>query len=290
MTATAHIVVAGSGLNGLHTAIALRTASMDVTVDVTVYERLPVPGGEHWEHPEHARLIRQALSSGVRFAAGTQVIRWEGDRVLAIGEHGGLVAADALVVATGHRPANRSELRIHGDRCAGVVPATLALHLLAQGVHLGSEVVVAGDSHWARECITALTTGGRPARTIQWVGHDGDVPHPAVTNRPNVRVVGAHGMPRIRGISVGGAPDRQSGWVLKHLVCDCLILAGPEIPYRNIDGAVLDDDPAVFAQRGPQTSGTAAQIGSSAARRALELAKATHRPHIPLEPRIGLPQ
>ncbi|WP_335582847.1 FAD-dependent oxidoreductase [Mycolicibacterium vaccae] len=284
MTATAHIVVAGSGLLGLHAAIALRPAA-----DVTVYERLPVPGGEQWEHPEHARLVRRAHSSGVRFAAGTQVIRWEGDRVLAIGEHGGLTAADALVVATGHRPANRSELRIDGDRCAGVVPATLALHLLAQGVHLGSEVVITGDSHWAEECIAAMTTGARPAASIHWLGRQGPAPHPAVTTRPDLRVTGAHGMPRIRGVSVEGTAGR-SGSGVEHLVCDCLILAGPAIPYRNIDGAVLDGDTAVFAQRSGQEFKTADQIGAAAARMAIERAKAPQHQHVPTLPRIGSPR
>ncbi|HTM86216.1 MAG TPA: NAD(P)-binding protein, partial [Mycobacterium sp.] len=56
------IAIAGSGLAGLHTAVTLSASA-----DVTVYERLPVPGGEHWEDPEHRRMVRRAHKNGVRF-------------------------------------------------------------------------------------------------------------------------------------------------------------------------------------------------------------------------------
>lgn len=280
MTATQpRIAVAGSGLAGLHCAIALSASA-----EVTVYERLPVSGGEHWEDPAHARLIREARDQDVRFAAGTQVVRWEGDCLLAVGEHGGLTGADALVVATGHRPATRSELRIDGDRSAGVVPATLALHLIQQRVALGANVVVAGESHWAAECIAAMASARRPAATITWVGHDAHSPHRIVTALPGARVTATHGMPRITGVTI------ESAGTSERLACDCLILAGPPVPYRNIDGAVLDQDPAVFAQRDVGESEPSEQIGLKAAVRALADAKAPHRSRIPVEPRIGLPR
>ncbi|MDV3125876.1 NAD(P)/FAD-dependent oxidoreductase [Mycobacterium sp. 21AC1] len=255
------IAVAGSGLAGLHTAVTLSDSA-----DVTVYERLPVPGGEHWEDPEHRRMVRRAHRNGVRFRAGTQVIRWEGDQLLAIGEHGGVMAADSLVVATGHRPSTRTELGINGDRCAGVVPATLALHLLKQQVHLGDNVVVATGSHWSDECIAELG----PATSV-------------VAIDAGTRLVATHGMPRITGVSIESA----SG--ITYLECDCLILGTAPVPYRNIDGAILDDAPAVYAQRVADEHEPPGRLGIRAAHQALAHAN-NQLTHTPVTPRIGLPQ
>lgn len=261
----AHIVIAGSGLAGLHSAVTLSASA-----DVTVYERLPVPGGEHWEDAEHRRLVRQALTNGVRFCAGTQVIRWEGDRLLAVGEQGGIAPADALVVATGHRPSTRTELGINGDRCAGVLPATLALHLLKQQVHLGDNVIIAGPSHWSAECAAELNSGPTPAASVVSIGAD-------------ARISATHGMPRIAGVTVES--DTES----RHLACDCLILGAAPVPYRNIDGAILDDAPVVFAQRLTDEHEPAGRIGIRSAHQAL--GQASHQlPHVPVTPRIGLPQ
>lgn len=254
------IAIAGSGLAGLHTAVTLSASA-----DVTVYERLPVPGGEHWEDPEHRRMVRRAHRNGVRFCAGTQVIRWERDRLLAIGEQGGIFPADALVVATGHRPSTRTELGINGDRCAGVVPATLALHLLKQQVHLGDNVVVATGSHWSEEYLAELGSA-----SVVEIGAD-------------TRLLATHGMPRITGVTVESAGSST------HLVCDCLILGTAPVPYRNIDGAILADAPAVYAQRVADEHEPPGRLGIRAAHQALAHAN-NQLVHTPVTPRIGLPQ
>ncbi|WP_299558460.1 FAD-dependent oxidoreductase [uncultured Mycolicibacterium sp.] len=269
------IAVAGSGLAGLHTAAHLAPAA-----DVTVYERLPVAGGEHWQDPTHTRLVERTRRAGVRFAPGTQVIRWEGDRLLAVGSGGGLAAADALVIATGHRPPTRAELRIDGHRCAGVVPATVALHLLQQRVTLGVRIVVAGETEWARSCIETFTAAGA---SVLWVGGPAADPRASVTARPQARVTTTHGMPRITGVTVtDGTGD-------EHVPCDCLVLAGPPLPYRNVDGAVLDDAPVVYAQRRGDGIDDPARIGERAAREALALAQHHPRTRTAVSPRIGQP-
>jgi D-hydroxyproline dehydrogenase subunit alpha len=278
-TTKPHIVIAGSGLAGLHCAVTLSASA-----EVTVYDRLPVPGGDHWEDHDHRSLTRRALDNGVRFAAGTQVVRWEGDRILAIGEQGGIARADALVVATGHRPSTRAELGINGDRCAGVVPATLALHLLKQQVHLGDNVVVAAGSPWSTECITELTSGPRPSASVVAVGANRPPTHPHVTAMPDARIVATHGMPRIAGVTVESDTGRGQ------LACDCLILGTAAVPYRNIDGAILDDAPVVYAQRLTDDDEPPGRLGMRAARQALALATNPHHPHIPVIPRIGPPQ
>jgi D-hydroxyproline dehydrogenase subunit alpha len=277
-TTRPHIAIAGSGLAGLQCAVGLvRTA------DVTVYERLPVAGGEHWEDPGHHGLVAQARLGGVRFAAGTQIVRWEGDRLLAVGEDGGIAAADALVVATGHRPPTRTELRIDGNRCAGVLPATLALHLLQQRVRLGRHIVVAGDAHWAAECIATIRAGRSGFASITWIGGPSQSAYRDVIVMPEARVGATCGTPRITGVIV------ESPTTAEHLICDSLILAGPALPYRNIDGAVLDDEPAIYAQRDAAAL-SPAQIGLLAARRALAYAQAECHAHLPVLPRIGLPR
>ncbi|OBF25119.1 FAD-dependent oxidoreductase [Mycobacterium sp. ACS4331] len=273
------IAIAGSGLAGLHCAVELAASG-----EVTVYERLPVAGGEHWEDRAHASLIRQAQRQGVRFAPGTQVIRWEGDRLLAIGGFGGTAEADALVIATGHRPPTRAELRIDGHRCAGIMPATLAVHLLQQRVRLGANVIIAGDAPWAAECIELMTAGWGPrASSVLWLADSATISNPSVTVRPGVRIIAAHGMPRITGVAV------DAGGALEHIACDCLILAGPAVPYRNVDGAVFEDTAVVYAQRENGSTEDSAQIGRRAARSALEYAQTRPHARTAVAPRIGQP-
>ncbi|KUI27918.1 FAD-dependent oxidoreductase [Mycobacterium sp. GA-2829] len=277
-TTRPRVAIAGSGLAGLHCAVQLASSA-----DVTVYERLPVAGGEHWEDQDHAGLIREAKRQRVRFAPGTQVMRWEADRLLAVGEHGGVAAADALVIATGHRPPARAELRIDGDRCAGIVTATLALHLLQQRVRLGANVIILGDSRWATECVELMTAGRGTGTSVLWLGGSAAISNPSVTVRQNVRVTATHGMPRITGVTV------EDGESAEQITCDCLILAGPAVPYRNVDGAVLDDAPVVYAQREVGSAEDPAQIGRRAANMALAQAKTQTHLRTRVAPRIGKP-
>jgi hypothetical protein len=90
-------------------------------------------------------------------------------------------------------------------------------------------------------------------------------------------------MPRITGVTV----ESESG--TERLACDCLILGAAPVPYRNIDGAILDDAPVVYAQRLTDEHEPAGRIGIRSAH--LALGQAGHQfPHVPVTPRIGLPQ
>jgi hypothetical protein len=90
-------------------------------------------------------------------------------------------------------------------------------------------------------------------------------------------------MPRIVGVTV------ESGTDSRQLVCDCLILGAAPVPYRNIDGAILDDAPVVYAQRLADEQEPAGRIGIRSAPLALGQA-GRQFPHVPVTPRIGLPQ
>lgn len=295
-----NIVVAGSGLAGLSCAVTLGLrANVSranviranvIRANVTVFERLPVIGGEHWEDDLHADLRARALSLGVTMAPGTTALRWEGDRLLAIGESSGLHPADALVVATGHRPRTRAESLVDGARTGGVVPATVAAHLQAQGIRLGHHVAILGAGRWSREVAeTAIADG---ARTCTVIGTPA-VPFPAgVEVLPGVRVVRTLGAPRVRSIEV---TDGHRTWTR---ACDSLVLAEGRVPYRNIDGAVVDRPGVVFgqAEEEPAEDDLAedgewdpVDAGRRAAESALEQSARPARRHLPTTPRIGHP-
>ena len=79
-----------------------------------------------------------------------------------------------LFFAGGLRPATAANLCLDGDRPAGVIPGTVAEHLLGAGVKLWDTAVVVGEGPWAgvvgRRChqlgtrvIAVRNPGGDPA-------------------------------------------------------------------------------------------------------------------------------
>src|SRR5258706_2271706 len=142
------VVIAGSGQRGLICAAQLAAAG----TNVVVVERLPHPGGQEPERST-ARLAKEAVRAGARFVLGTLAVQYDGTVVDVLGVDGaGSLPCDALVVATGSRPATRAELGITGDRCAGVVPGSAALHLTQAGVLLGHRPLIAGSGAFAAHC------------------------------------------------------------------------------------------------------------------------------------------
>ena len=276
------VVVVGSGLAGLQSAVDLSRHA-----DVTIFERLPVLGGEHWQDPTHARLVAQAAAAGVRSAAGTQVIRWSAGRAVAAGTAGGLYKADALVIATGHRPRTRAESRIDGTRCGGVLAATVAEHLQAQRIQIGRRVVILGGGHLTARIAGDVAQHG----SCMVVGTDtsSDRSNPMqIRCLPNARIVRTLGMPRIEAVEI---EDGEQSWIEP---CDALVLAEGDLPYRNVDGAVLPAPRLVFAQRGDThivaatAPWSAIEAGQRAAREALDAADQDHQSSV-VRPRIGAP-
>lgn len=266
------IAVAGSGVAGLACAAALRRRG-----EAVVLERLPVAGGEQWQESLVARLVAEARASGARFLLGTQAVRWDGRRLLALGQESAIVEADALVIATGHRPLTRAELGIVGPRCGGIVPATVALHLVHHGVVLGRRPVVVGGS------AEALALARRIGAAVLVSG--GLDEHPGVQAYDRSRAVAVEGFPRITGVLVERA-DRSRFRV----ECDALVLAEGRAPYRNVDGAVLGGPGVVFAQPAGRARDDAATeaAGRAAAERALAVAREERSSQEP-ELRIGAP-
>jgi hypothetical protein len=267
------VAIAGSGVAGLACAAAIGRRA-----DAIVVERLPVAGGERWQEPLVARLVAEARAAGARFLLGTQAVRWDGRHVLALGQESAVLDADALVVATGHRPFTRAELGIVGPRCGGIVPATVALHLVHHRVVLGRSPVVVGGS---REALGLARRIG--ASVVAPSGLDDDPGVPAYEGARPLRV---EGFPRVTALLAELADGRRF-----RLWCDALVLAEGRVPYRNVDGAVLDGPALVFAQpggRGRDDAVTEA-AGRAAAELALPLA-AEERVQQDLELRIGGPK
>jgi NADPH-dependent 2,4-dienoyl-CoA reductase/sulfur reductase-like enzyme len=221
--------VVGAGQSGLIAARLL--AERDV--ETTLVERLPAPGGQEPEGPTEARLADSAARSGVHFKMGTFAVRWDGARLTMLGIDGAdAPPVDALVVASGTRPASRGELDIAGDRCAGILPATAAIHLIEAGVLPGHRPVVYGGGGLAARCAHLLLEAGADEVTV--VSAD-----PFTASLPvqaklltGWRIASAHGGPRLSSLTLeqGGASEPVSA--------DALLLAVGRIPMRNIEGAV----------------------------------------------------
>src|SRR5579864_9359188 len=138
--AVSRVVVVGGGQSGLHAAAMLGAAA-----HVKLVERLPDAGGQEPERPHTDELAAGASRAGAVLKLATCAVSWSGAVLTTLGVEGASeLEADALVIATGSRPATRGELGIGGDRCAGVLPVSAAVHLTRSGVLVGRRPAVLG--------------------------------------------------------------------------------------------------------------------------------------------------
>jgi pyruvate/2-oxoglutarate dehydrogenase complex dihydrolipoamide dehydrogenase (E3) component len=256
------VVIAGSGQRGLACAAELAAAGLDVTV----VERLPHPGGQEPERTA-GRLARDARRAGARCVLGTLAVQYDGAAVDVLGVDGaGILPCDALIVATGSRPATRAELGITGDRCAGVVPGSAALHLTQAGVLLGHRPLIAGSGAFAIHCAQVQLAAGAAEVTMTLpVGTtvEGDVPA-GVRLFAGYRVARVHGTARVEvavlrrqveyshrdadGVLEGAGDHVRRGGGAFRIPVDALILAAEMRPMRNIEGAISERDGVFFCQ------------------------------------------
>jgi hypothetical protein len=225
------VVIVGAGITGLACAAALGERTV-------VVDRIPVPGGVHgWERPETAALVDRCAG---RLLLGSTAIRWDGERLLAVGPAGvERLAATVLVVASGARPRGRAELGIAGDRPAGVVPATVACHLAENGLPVGRRPLILGGGDWAARAAHELLAAG--ATDVRVLAPDGLLrsmpPGAAVSEGGTVAAV--RGRRRVERVELSDGGE---------LACDALVLAHGLVAARNVDGAVLHGTKVVYAQ------------------------------------------
>ena len=141
------------------------------------------------------------------------------------------VRADALVVATGTRPATRGELRIAGARCAGVVSGPVALHLTVAGVLLGRSPVILGGGQLAAQCSGLMLHAGAQRVTVV-------APEGLLTEFPSgVQIHEGWMITSISG-SLGRVTSGCRRWIHpgETISCDAVILPFQRRPTRNIGG------------------------------------------------------
>jgi pyruvate/2-oxoglutarate dehydrogenase complex dihydrolipoamide dehydrogenase (E3) component len=255
------VAVVGSGQSGLICAERLAQRG----IDVLLVERLPILGGQEPE-ADIDRLVGAAHASGVRCELGTMAVRFlEGD-LQTLGIDGAATHhVDALVVATGTRPATRGELGIAGDRCAGVIPGPVALHLVEAGVLCGRYPVILGGGQLASECADLLLRAGATRVTV--VAPDGlHTAFPAgVETHPHWAIASIHGSRRVSSVTLDSPGET--------LACDAVILASERRPLRNIEGAVFDGPGVVFCHStaDPKQESNARQTAETAIAQVEEL-------------------
>jgi hypothetical protein len=254
---TAPYLVVGAGPTGLGCAAELATAHA-----VELIDRIPVPGGEAgWSTPEITALVEAARRSGVRFRLGNTAVRWEPGRLLVAGP-GRIewLPGKRLFYVGGLRPATAADLSITGDRPAGVLPATVAHHLLTAQNRLWHRLAIIGDGPWAR----AVATHARAGRSeIVAITPGCDVPEwadEAITQAAQIVIVGRDRVRAVRACS-------KLQWT--ETACDGVVLAASPRPNRNVTGALADGSPGVaFVQPVDATSvSERSGIGRSTARR-----------------------
>lgn len=254
------VAVVGSGRSGLHASRMLAEAG----IAVTLVERLPAAGGQDPEGIETDALARRARAAGVDVRLGTLAHCWEDGILQLLGVDGATsVFCDRLVIATGTRPATRAELGIAGDRCAGVLPGSAALHITESGVLLGHRPAIVGGGSLAASLVAALRHAGAEHVTV--VAPDG-VLDPAVRAADGViegwSVTSASGNPRVQAIALACADDER-----ERIAADALLLAHRRVPMRNVEGAIAAAPGVVFCHSSADPK--AAADAESAATRAV---------------------
>jgi pyruvate/2-oxoglutarate dehydrogenase complex dihydrolipoamide dehydrogenase (E3) component len=255
------VAVVGSGQSGLICAERLARRG----IDVLLVERLPALGGQEPE-ADIDRLVTAVRTAGVRCALATLAVQFQGGSLQTLGVDGAAKhPIDVLVVATGTRPASRAELGISGDRCAGVTPGPVALHLIAGGVLLGRRPVVLGGGQLASECAAfALRAGASRVTVVAPHGLHAEFPD-GVETHPHWAIASIHGSPRVSSVTLDSPGET--------LACDAVILASERRPVRNIEGAVFDGSGVVFCHStaDPKRESNARETAETAVARVGEL-------------------
>ena len=265
------VLVVGAGICGLALAAEVSRKRQTIVID-----RLPVIGGitAGYENDTVIALGKECRANGAEFQLGKTALRWSQGRLLVAGPVSGIewLEASHLVYAGGSRPSTAAELRIVGDRLAGVFSALVAYHLLESGARLGYAPVVIGSGRWAdRVCKPLLAQGSRTTIVIR----SKETPRSAM--RLNYWV--GWSPSSLRGYGRVSALQIERDGVYQEISCDAVILAGALRPMRNVDGAVFDEaekNAVTFAQL-PSETATAADLADHGRKIAVKVLEGQRR-------------
>ena len=259
----ASALVVGAGRSGLLAARMLAREGLAVTL----VERLPAAGGQEPE-PAASGLAKAARRAGVDFVLGTLAVSLSGPVVETLGIGGaGSYRPDALVVATGTRPATVGELGVTGDRCAGILPGSAMIHLVESGVLPGWRPVVLGGGDLARHCAELCLRAGAHSVSVVSPAECAFASGRGIDTYDGWRLVSIHGWPRVDHVVI-----ERDGQVAR-VTGDAVILAHQRRAMRNIEGAIRDGGLVVgcHSTADPKTADDAERTAREATQHVLEL-------------------
>jgi NADPH-dependent 2,4-dienoyl-CoA reductase/sulfur reductase-like enzyme len=259
----ASALVVGAGRSGLLAARMLAREGLAVTL----VERLPAAGGQEPE-PAASGLAKAARRAGVDFVLGTLAVSLSGPVVETLGIGGaGSYRPDALVVATGTRPATVGELGVTGDRCAGILPGSAMIHLVESGVLPGWRPVVLGGGDLARHCAELCLRAGAHSVSVVSPAERAFASGRGIDTYDGWRLVSIHGWPRVDHVLI-----ERDGQIAR-VTGDAVILAHQRRAMRNIEGAIRDGGLVVgcHSTADPKTADDAERTAREATQHVLEL-------------------
>ena len=260
------VAVIGAGPAGLAAAIAARQQGAE---KVLLIERDTAPGGilqqcihpgfglqlfgEELTGPEYAgRFIRQARELGIELLDDTMVLSIGGDNTLSCANpQAGLVEVrfGALVLAMGCRERTRANIRIPGERPAGVYTAGTAQRLInRQNAMVGRRVVILGSGDIGMIMARRMTLEGAKVEAVVEL-----LPYLAGLTRNRVQclddfdiplllshtVTRIEGTRRVEGVRIAQVDENRRPMLdTERLIpCDTLLLSVGLIPENELTRA-----------------------------------------------------